>query len=70
MAWRRGPLPSGKQCDISKFRDELRKQIPLERKVISDSGYGAEEDSDIMSTQNDLDPKEIVYFKSGVLACH
>ena len=70
MAWRRGPLPSGKQPDISNFRDELKKRIPVGRRVIGDAGYGADEDSDIISTQNELDPKEIAYFKSRVLAPH
>eukprot|EP00957_Ditylum_brightwellii_P104717 7980778-Ditylum_brightwellii.AAC.1 len=37
MAWRHGPLHSGKQPDISNFRDELRKQISLVRWVIGDS---------------------------------
>eukprot|EP00957_Ditylum_brightwellii_P103788 7906645-Ditylum_brightwellii.AAC.1 len=32
MAWIHGPLPSGKQSDISNFRDELRKQIPVGRR--------------------------------------
>eukprot|EP00957_Ditylum_brightwellii_P123840 9440483-Ditylum_brightwellii.AAC.1 len=58
------PLPSGKQPAISNFRDKLRKHIPLGVRVMGNSGYGAEEHSDIMSTLNDLNPKEKAYFKN------
>eukprot|EP00957_Ditylum_brightwellii_P067089 5092208-Ditylum_brightwellii.AAC.1 len=61
MAWRYGPLPSGKQPDICNFRNELKKQLPLGRRVIDISGYGVDEDSEIISTQLCLDPKKKVY---------
>jgi hypothetical protein len=68
LAWRRGPIPAGEYNDIEIFRGELKGKIPTGRKLIGDSGYKGEEE--YISTENDLDPNEVDYFKNRVLSRH
>jgi hypothetical protein len=46
----------------------LKNKIPAGRKVIADEGYRGE--SDIISTRNELDPRDIAEFKERVMSRH
>lgn len=68
LVWVNGPIPPGLHPDISIFRQKLKKKIPKDRRVVGDEGYRGE--PDIISTQNDFDPRELAEFKERVLARH
>eukprot|EP00957_Ditylum_brightwellii_P061471 4665619-Ditylum_brightwellii.AAC.1 len=67
-AWRRGPIPAEESNDVTIFRTGLKQKIPIGRRIIAGSGYKGEED--IISTDNDLDPRDIDYFKDHILSRH
>eukprot|EP00957_Ditylum_brightwellii_P099823 7605544-Ditylum_brightwellii.AAC.1 len=61
-----GPIPAGEQNDVTIFRTGLKKRIPIGKKIIINSGYNGEQY--IISTENDLDPREIDSFVDCVLS--
>jgi hypothetical protein len=56
--------------DISEFRKELRGKIPPGKRVIADKAYDAEEDSHILSTNNQFDAESVKEFKRRARARH
>ena len=53
---------------IFRKRGGLKDNIPVGKRVIGDRGYTGE--PDIISTQNEFDPREIAEFKERVLSRH
>eukprot|EP00957_Ditylum_brightwellii_P174059 13252419-Ditylum_brightwellii.AAC.1 len=54
--------------DIERIREKLKQRIPQGVRIIADSGYLGE--SEFISTESGLDPKDVAYFKACVLSCH
>jgi hypothetical protein len=67
LAWINGPFPAATH-DIEVFRRGLKEKVPVGKRVIGDAGYTGE--PDLISTQNDFDPREIAEFKERVLSRH
>lgn len=68
IVWINGPRPAGSHPDITLFREGLKDIIPDGRKVIGDRGYRGE--SNLISTPNPHDAKELRDFKSRARARH
>ena len=69
LVWVNGPFPAGELNDIKTFREKgLKEQLPAGKKIIGDKGYRGERE--FISTQNNLDPREIAEFKERVSARH
>ena len=69
LLWVNGPYPAGEFNDIQTFRTKgLKDKIPVGKRLIGDKGYKGEPDS--ISTQNDLDPREIAEFKERSQSRH
>ena len=54
--------------DVEVFRQALKGRIPNGRRVIADRGYRGE--SDVISTHNEFDSRDMAEFKDRVLCRH
>jgi hypothetical protein len=74
LIWLYGPTQPGAQNDLEVAKSELVPAVQAygqgQRWVIADGIYAAEEVSDVFSTKNDYDPREIAAFKERVSARH
>lgn len=68
LKWVNGPTPPGQFNDIAVFRQKLKGMLPAGKKVIADDGYKGE--ANLISTRNELDPREIAKFKERVMSRH
>jgi hypothetical protein len=68
LLWVYGPTPPGLRNDIEVFRESLKHRIPEGKRVIGDKGYRGE--PEIISTENEFDPRYMAEFKERVLARH
>jgi len=71
-----GPYPAGTH-DLEVFRKELKAMIESKQaargtkcKVLADDGYKALEFYNLLSYRNELDPKDIAWFKDRALSRH
>lgn len=77
ICWLRGPFPAGTP-DLTMFKEsglmEAIKDLQAARreviKVIADDGYFTQECIGILSYRNELDPREIAWFKDRSLSRH
>lgn len=77
LIWIYGPTAPGAMNDLDVARQELipalrsyRDYNSLERMIIGDGIYIADDVSDVISTKNDYDPREIAEFKDRVSSRH
>ena len=69
LLWVNGPFPAGELNDLSTFQQKgLKDSIPIGKRCIGDGIYTPE--YELISTKNDLDPREVAEFKERVLARH
>lgn len=76
LAWLNGPFPAAKN-DKTVFRQGLKPAIEQKQternnafRVIGDDGYIAKDLLKTISLRNELDPKDVAYFKDRSLARH
>jgi len=74
IAWLNGPFPAATH-DSTVFRMKLKGAIENKQaergnefRIIADDGYFATDLTGLLSYRNELDPKEIAYFKDRALA--
>lgn len=70
IVWVRGPTPPGLFQDATVFKQALMDRLPTGRKAIGDDGYKQEDLFDHISTENDMDPREVAEFKANALSRH
>lgn len=79
LMWVYGPTPPGLHNDLQVARGALLPALrafneshpqAINRRILADGIYAAEADSDIFSTKNEFDPREIEEFKDRAMARH
>jgi hypothetical protein len=73
LIWLYGPTPPGALNDLDVARSNLfpkLREFGRGKRIIADGIYGAEEDSDLVSTKNPFDPREVDKLKDRASARH
>ena len=69
LAWCYGPTRPGKKNDLTVFQEALGPALlGLGRRAIGDGIYSP--DTDVITSKNDFDPKDLAIFKNRSLARH
>jgi hypothetical protein len=79
LMWIHGPTPPGLHNDLDVAREALLPAVrafndshpqAVNRRILADGIYAAKAESDIFSTKNEFDPREVEEFKDRAMARH
>ena len=70
LIWCKGPTKPGLQNDLQVYRSALKQEMQAlnGKRIIADGGY--QDEGDVISLKNELDPRELAQFKDRALARH
>lgn len=77
ITWLNGPFLAG-EPDLTMSHDKLVEAIEKKQRdrgdpdirVLADDGYIAQEVAHVFAYRNEMDPREVAYFKDRQLSCH